>query len=124
MSYQKKIDDDYQKQIDEFIAKNGVKQLSNIDNKIAEAPDFRKGGGSQLYRIKKSRKLESSAKRNLERELLKGDVVKYDDCGSMGFGSKRVMTTYVAAMRKAGWELENLPSVGYRLIKKGGYFHT
>lgn len=121
MTYQKKIDAEYQAEIDAFIAKNGVKQLSNTDNKIGEARNLRAISAGEIEKIRRKQDAEKSAINEFKKSLNANDVVKTADYEKMGFKNKRSITVCVAAMRKSGWEIETIHRVGYRLIKVGGY---
>ena len=121
MTYQKKIDAEYQAEIDAFIAKNGVKQLSNTDNKIGESRNFRVISDREIERIRRKQDAEKSAINEFKKSLNTNDVVKTADYEKMGFKNKRSITVCVTAMRKSGWEIETIHRVGYRLIKVGGY---
>ena len=121
MTYQKKIDAEYQAEIDAFIAKNGVKQLSNTDNQLGEARNFRAISDGEVERIRRKQDAEKSAINEFKNSLNANDVVKTADYEKMGFKNKKSIAVCVTAMRKAGWEIETIHRVGYRLIKVGGY---
>lgn len=123
MSYQNKIDDEYQKQIDAFIAKNGIKQLSNTDNQLGVMPSYTGSHRSIERRVQSSKEKENNAINKLKNRLASGDVVRNLDYKDMGFKNKRSVSVCVTAMRKAGWDIETVYGIGYRLIKKGGYVH-
>ncbi len=123
MTYQKKIDAEYQAEIDAFIAKNGVKQLSNTDNQLGDTPSYTGSHESIARRVQLFKERENSSMNKLKSRLASGDVVRNLDYKDMGFKNKRSVSVCVTAMRKAGWEIETVYGIGYRLIKKGGYVH-
>lgn len=123
MSYQNKIDDEYQKQIDDFIARRGVTELSVTDNQLGDNPSYAGNHRWASRRVRLSKEKENSSINKLKSRLASGDVVRNLDYKDMGFKNKKSIAVCVTAMRKAGWDIETVYGIGYRLIKKGGYVH-
>ncbi len=112
MTYQKKIDAEYQAEIDAFIAKNGVKQLSNTDNQLGDMPSYRVNRKSAVDAIMQKKK--GYKYHVIKDALMTGDIVRSED-------HSNYIYDLISRMRKAGWEIETIKGVGYRLIKVGGY---
>ncbi len=112
MTYQKKIDAEYQAEIDAFIAKNGVKQLSNTDNQLGDMPSYRVNRKSAVDAIMQKKK--GYKYHVIKDALMTGDIVRSKD-------HSNYIYDLISRMRKAGWEIETIKGVGYRLIKVGGY---
>lgn len=115
----KKIDEDYQARIDAFIKQNGVTHLASTDNKIADGWTKQCEGSKRVSkRLYSKDRLNETILNRFKDALHTGEVVS--DFKSLGFSDRNTMANYVSVMRKAGWQIETLPSVGYRLIKSGG----
>ncbi len=112
MTYQKKIDAEYQAEIDAFIAKNGVKQLSNTDNQLGDMPSYRVNRKSAVDAIMQKKK--GYKYHVIKDALMTGDIVRSKD-------HSNYIYYLISRMRKAGWEIESIKGVGYKLIKVGGY---
>lgn len=112
MTYQKKIDVEYQAEIDAFIAKNGVKQLSNTDNQLGVMPSYRVNRKSAVDAIMQKKK--GYKYHVIKDALMTGEIVRSKD-------HSNYIYDLISRMRKAGWEIESIKGVGYKLIKVGGY---
>ena len=112
MTYQKKIDAEYQAEIDAFIANNGVKQLSNTDNQLGDTPSYRANRKSAIDAI--MRKEKGYKYHVIKDALMTGEIVRSKD-------HSNYIYYLISRMRKAGWEIESIKGVGYKLIKVGGY---
>lgn len=112
MTYQKKIDAEYQAEIDAFIAKNGIKQLSNTDNQLGVMPSYRVNRKSAMDAIMQKKK--GYKYHTIKDALMTGEIVRSKD-------HSNYIYDLISRMRKAGWEIETIKGVGYRLIKVGGY---
>ena len=109
-----------QAEIDAYLANNKITQLSATDNKLHESSSFKrypKPSKEALARKKASTRID-----RFKDALLTGEIVS--DFEAIGCASRRNMAQYVGIMRLAGWEIETLPGIGYKLIKAGGYFTT
>ena len=110
-----------QAEIDAYLANNKITQLGANDNKLHESSSFfrrcRKPSKEELARKRASTKISL-----FKDALMTGDIVSY--CEVTGSRSRNKMAQYVYSMRQAGWEIETLPGIGYKLIKAGGYFTT
>ncbi len=109
------------KQIDDFIARRGVTELSATDNQLGDNPSYAGNHRWASRRIRLSKEKENSSINKLKSRLASGDVVRNLDYKDMGFKNKKSIAVCVTAMRKAGWDIETVYGIGYRLIKKGGY---
>lgn len=109
-----------QAEIDAFLANNKITQLSNTDNKLHESSNFRRYPKPNKEAL--ARKQSTTRIDKFKDALMTGEVVS--DFKAIGCSSRKNMAQYVGIMRLAGWEIETLPGIGYKLIKAGGYFTT